>query len=100
MGAENVNQMLLPFSQMILNNLHRLVRPFRDLSRRLRFWWPLPLVNKHEAILVRPAARRFAPACCVSCLAEGTDLTTSGPMLGWAAIVTDVCGTRPFRVVA
>jgi hypothetical protein len=36
-GAENVNQMLLPFSQMILNNLHRLVRPFRDLSRCLPF---------------------------------------------------------------
>jgi hypothetical protein len=36
-GAENVNPMLLPFSQMILNILYRLVRPFRDLSRRPRF---------------------------------------------------------------
>ena len=59
MGAENVNPMLLPFSQMILNILYRLVRPFRDLSRRLRFWWPLPLVNKHEAI---PGAPGGLPA--------------------------------------
>ena len=98
MGAENVNQMLLPFPNDSEQFLHRLVRPFRGLSRRLPFWWPLPLANKHEAISARPAACRFAPTCCVSCLAEGTDLTTSGPLLGWAAIVTDVCGT--FRVVA
>ena len=46
----------------------------------------------------RPAGSR--PSAVFSCPAEDTDLTTSGPMLGWAAIVTDVCGTRPFRVVA
>ena len=51
--------------QMDLNFLHRLGRPLRDLSRRLRFWWPLPLANKHEAILVRLAACRPAPSFCI-----------------------------------
>jgi hypothetical protein len=63
-GAENVSPMLLPFPNGS-EFLPRLVRPFRDLSRRLLFWWPLPVANKHEAISVRPAACRPAPPFCI-----------------------------------